>query len=444
MKKPNIIFYFSDQQRYDTLSVQVTPNLNELQKTASSFSNAFTCQPVCGPARACLQSGQYASNIGCYKNDVKLPENIDTLAKLLTAQNYDTAYIGKWHLASNGLSENYQTKPTPQSRRGGYRYWRAADCLEFTSNGYGGYVYDNDGKKCNWSGVRAEAINNFALEYLDTQYTADKPFFMFISQLDPHHQNGTDKYECPQGGGEEFKDYPIPQDLSALHGNYGSRYADYLACCKAVDTGVGRLISKLKAMNIWDNTILIYTSDHGCHFRTRNMEYKRSCHDASIHVPLIISGGEFNTGKSFDNLVSLIDLPKTILSLASAQDQPLWQGYDVRKIINGADIRDSVYIEITESQLGRAIRTQDYTYSVRARGSFGIEKPYAKKYIEDKLYDIKSDPNQLSNKIRDPKYKDVRKILRNTLIAEIKALTDQDAIILPKLTNLNVNEKLKK
>lgn len=209
MKRPNIIFYFSDQQRWDTLgcygqSLNVTPNLDRLAKEGVLFENAFTCQPVCGPARACLQSGKYATQIGCHRNALALPQNIKTLADCFHDAGYDTAYVGKWHLASNRDSytapadeENFETRAIPEERRGGYRdYWMASDVLEATSHGYDGYVFDKNGKKQEFIGYRADAINNYAIHYLQ-EYKQEKPFFLFVSQIEPHHHISTWKYELP-------------------------------------------------------------------------------------------------------------------------------------------------------------------------------------------------------------------------------------------------------
>ena len=101
MKRKNIIFYFSDQQRWDTVNEEVTPNLMKLASEGVLFENNFTCQPVCGPARACLQSGVYATQVGCYRNGIALPDTITPLAEYFNNAGYQTAYIGKWHLASD-------------------------------------------------------------------------------------------------------------------------------------------------------------------------------------------------------------------------------------------------------------------------------------------------------------------------------------------------------
>ena len=169
--RPNIIFYFSDQQRWDTLNADCMPNLTEVARDGVTFDNSFTCQPVCGPARACLQTGTYATQNGCYWNGIALPEHAKTLADHLNEAGYETAYVGKWHLASDrypGIGVHCEDSAVPKTRQGGYRdYWRAADVLEFTSHGYDGYVFDGDGNQIDFKGYRADCINDFALEYID-------------------------------------------------------------------------------------------------------------------------------------------------------------------------------------------------------------------------------------------------------------------------------------
>ena len=98
----NIILYFSDQQRYDTINEDVTPNIESMADDSIFFDNAFTCQPVCGPARACIQTGVYATQNGCYINGISMDkDNDNTLAKTLNRNGYNTSYIGKWHLAED-------------------------------------------------------------------------------------------------------------------------------------------------------------------------------------------------------------------------------------------------------------------------------------------------------------------------------------------------------
>lgn len=433
--RPNIIFYFSDQQRWDTVNETVTPNLTALAGEGVLFENSFTCQPVCGPARACLQTGQYATECGCYWNGVPLPKNIKPLASYFNEAGYETAYVGKWHLASDRLPNvgmHCEKTAIPKDMQGEYKdWWRAADVLEFTSHGYDGYIFDGDGNRIDFEGYRADCINDFALEYLE-QKTSDKPFFLFVSHIEPHHQNDHKRYEGPTETVPKFKDYPIPEDLSFLPGDYREMYPDYIAAINRLDENVGRLAEKLKEKGLYENTVIIYTSDHGSHFKTRNAEYKRSCHDSATHTPLIIAGGPFQGGRRTDCLVSLIDLPPTLLDIAGIPIPQSFSGKSIVPMLSGDAERDCVFIQISESQCGRAVRTKQYKYSVRAVGS-GVTRYKAKIYFEDYLYDLEKDPCEKVNLIRNKAYKDVRESMQALLKREMQKAGEETPIILPAL-----------
>ena len=417
--KPNIIFYFSDQQRFDTLTPDLMPNLWALSEEGTRYTNSYTCQPVCGPARACLQTGKYATQCECFKNGIALPETEKTLAHYFNENGYDTAYIGKWHLAS-GKKKHYEKIAVPKELQGGYNYWRASDVLEFTSHGYDGFVFDENGNQIDFTGYRADAINNFAIEYINNR-TEDneKPFFMFVSQLEPHHQNDHKAFEGFKETVDNYKDYPLPEDLSFFKGDYKKAYPDYLSAINRIDYNFGKLIETLKEKGLYENTVIIYTSDHGCHFKTRNIEYKRSCHESSIHTPLVIGGGAFKRGTVDDRLVSLIDLPPTMLDFADIYIPSFFSGISILEQEEKGTRRENVFIQISESQVGRAIRTEKYKYSVRALSN-GFTKKNSKVYYEDYLYDLENDPYEKMNLANDKNFKEIRKTLAKQLSDEME------------------------
>ena len=243
--RPNILIYFTDQQRADTCgcfgqSLDITPNLDRLAAEGIAFDQAFTPQPVCGPFRAILQTGRYATDIGCFRNNVMLPATVKTVADYLTEAGYETGYVGKWHLASDGDADYNQRldffrSPIPRQFRGGYTgFWRAADVLEFTSNGYGGYVFDENGNKRCFDGYRVDSLTDMALEFFD-QRDEGKPFFLTVSHLEPHHQNDARHYQGPLGSKERFRDFAVPPDLAALEGDWRDEYPDYLGACASLD-----------------------------------------------------------------------------------------------------------------------------------------------------------------------------------------------------------------
>lgn len=430
----NIIFYFSDQQRWDTVNEELTPNLMKLADEGVLFENSFTCQPVCGPARSCLQSGVYPTETGSYTNAIALPRDITPLAEYFNNAGYQTAYIGKWHLGSDkfpGVGVHCESTAIPRDRQGKYQYWRAADCLEFTSHGYDGYIFDESGNKIDFKGYRADRINDFALEYLEKKRDPNKPFFMFVSQLEPHQQNDRNCFEGYKETIEKYRDYPLPDDLTFLKGNYKEMYPDYISAINRLDYNVGRLVEKLKELGIYDDTIIIYTSDHGCHFKTRNLEYKRSCHESSTHTPLIIKGGGFEGGKRDDRLVSLIDMPPTMLSMAGIDIPDYYKGVDLTD--NSLERRKCVFMQISESQCGRAVRTDRFKYSVRDIKPSGYLHMNSRVYFEDYLYDLKKDPNEKVNLIKNPKYAHVRQELKYLLIEEMQKAGEEIPVIFPAL-----------
>lgn len=451
MNRPNIIFYFTDQQRWDTVGaygqpLNITPTLDKLAEEGVLFEEAYSSQPVCGPCRSIFQSGLYPTETGCFRNNVALPQNIKTLADYFTENDYDTAYIGKWHLASDGELEeaptiDYTITAIPPERRGGYKgFWRAADVLEFTSHGYDGFVFDENMNKCEFTGYRVDCITDYALEYLD-QYHGEKPFFMTISHIEPHHQNDHHCYEGPDGSKTRFANYQLPHDLAVLKGNADEMYPDYLGCCRSLDDNLARLIDKLKAKGLYDNTIIVFASDHGSHFMTRNRDenlngyddYKRSCHSSALHVPLVIAGGDYRGGKRIKQLVSTASLPKTFLAMAGIDVGDKMIGENLYDVVAQKDPNrlNEVFAQISESRVGRCIRTEKYLYAVTAPGKNGGEYAGSDLYQEDFLYDLEKDPYELTNLVRDPHYEQARMELREKLCKQMEIAKEPRPTIIP-------------
>ena len=438
--RENIIFYFTDQQRADTCGcfgqpLDITPNLDSLAKEGVKFDHAYSPQPVCGPCRALFQTGKYPTETGCFRNNIMLPKGVKTLADYIEEAGYETAYIGKWHLASDGELEkapviDHTITAIPKELRGGYTgFWRTADVLEFTSHGYDGYVFDENDNRIDFKGYRADCIMDMALQFFD-QYDRKKPFFMTISQIEPHHQNDHKHYEGPHGSKEKYKNFVLPGDLAALKGNAAEEYPDYLGQCASLDENLGRLIERLKEEHLYENTVIIFASDHGSHFMTRNTDshlhgyddYKRTCHAAATHVPLVIAGGAYQGGKEVEELVSTESLPKTILAIAGVDVGDAMIGENLLDVVCGkTDNRpDEGFSQISESRVGRCIRTRYYLYSVYAPDKDGGACAASDLYADDFLYDLRTDPYELNNLIHDPAYDKVRLELREKLLGWIE------------------------
>ena len=457
-KHPNIVFYFTDQQRPDTLGcygqkLDVSPVLDELAKDGVLFENAFTCQPVCGPARACLQTGRYPTETGCYVNGIGLDYDEVTIAKELGKAGYETAYVGKWHLASDFTKKIfYETSYMPLERMGGYRdYVVSCDTNELCSHSYDGYLYDCvNNKKMDFIGYRVDCVTDFAVHYLQNK-TSDKPFFLFLSHLEPHHQNDHDRFEGPDGSKERFKDYKVPEDLvnAKYEGDWKMNYPDYLGACRSIDDNLGKLIRTLKERGMYEDTIIIFTTDHGCHFRTQDGEYKRNFYDSAIKIPMVISGGAFKGGLRYDKMVSLINMPKTILEIAGVEAPECMHYPSLQTIMDDENWKEAVFYQISEAFVGRGIRTKKWKYAVHApqlqdlgeiSHEWSLEAFYemvgkssigSDTYVELGLYDLENDPHEKNNLVADQAYREVREKLCKIMIDFMMEAGEKVPVVYP-------------
>ena len=291
------------------------------------------------PGALCLQTGLYATETGCYRNSIALPSDSRTLAHYFSEAGYDTAYIGKWHLSDEGAG------PVSRAQRGGYDYWLASNVLEFTSDAYDTVMYDGDGAAQKLPGYRVDAQTDAMIRYINAHQS--RPFFLFSSFIEPHHQNHRDDYPPPVGYLERYRSRWLPPDLAALGGSAHQHMAGYLGVIRRLDEALGRLVDALISLDMLDDTIILFTSDHGCHFKTRNDEYKRSPHDASVRVPTMLYGGPFTGGGRLSQLVSLVDLPPSLLDAAGIEVPEQMQGRSILPLIKGdaTDWPDEVFIQ---------------------------------------------------------------------------------------------------
>ena len=420
IKKPNVIVFFTDQQRWDTTGLHgnpmgLTPNFDRLAREHTHAAQSFSCQPVCGPARSCLQTGLYATTTGCYRNAIPLPDSSRTLAHYFAESGYETGYIGKWHLYSKE-----STGPVPASARFGYQHWLASNILEFTSDAYSTLLYDQDEQEVRLPGYRVDALTDAAIRYVDTH--RHDPFFLFVSYIEPHHQNHLDDYPPPDGYRDRYTGGWIPPDLAALGGSTHQHLGGYYGMVKRLDEAYGRLHDALKSLELDDDTIVLFSSDHGCHFKTRNGEYKRSCHESSIRVPTSFTGPGFRGGGQLQELVSLIDLPPTLLDAAGLEVPDQMQGRSLMPLLRGGapDWPDEVFVQISEAQVGRAVRTRRWKYGVDAPDLARSDVSGADQYEEQYLYDLEVDPYELTNLIGLESHREVARVMRERLLRRIE------------------------
>jgi arylsulfatase A-like enzyme len=431
MKRPNVVVFFTDQQRWDSTGVHgnplgLTPNFDRIAKSGTHCFNSYTCQPVCGPARASLQTGLYATNAGVPTNGPAIKDGCRTLGEYFTDAGYHTGYIGKWHLSDQGAAA------VPAEKRVGYQYWLGSNALEHTSDSYFTVMYDGDGKPVELPGYRVDAVADAGIRYISDH--RNEPFFLMMSFIEPHFQNHRDDYPAPLGYEEHYRGQWTPPDLQDLEGGTAGRHlGGYWGMCKRLDEAYGRVLDALISLGLEENTIVVFTTDHACHFKTRNSEYKRSCHESSTRIPLAFTGGEFTGGGEIRDLVSLIDVPPTLLDAAGIDVPAAMEGHSIMPLVRRENVErpEEVFIQISEDIDGRAIRHGRWKYSVRHVNDEDRGNPSLTRYKEDFLYDLYADPYELDNRIGFDTLAGVTSDLRERLKAWIRKVEGVDVEILP-------------
>lgn len=435
--RPNIIVIISDQFRWDCIGayglnpLNLTPNLDRIAAEGTSFLNAITNQPVCAPSRACLFTGTYATRNGVWSNGIPLnPESV-TLAKLFRTAGYTANYIGKWHLAPENHNDPTTLGPVPKQYRGGFNdFWEGCNVMELTSHPYEGAIWDSDGKQIPFKDVyRVDFITDRGVRFLRQQ--PREPFLLVISYLEPHFQNDCNCFVAPKGYADRYKNSFIPRDLSFFPGDWQDQLPDYYGCIARVDENVGRLRQELASLRLADRTVLAFLSDHGCHFRTRNPEYKRSGHESSIHIPLVVAGPGFSGSHIVKDLVQQIDVAPTLLDSAGISIPSSMQGRSLLSLVRrtAVDWPDDVLIQISESMTARALRTPQWTYVVAQPD--GKSQESANNYVEHQLYDLFSDPHQLVNLAGRRDTREVSARLRQRLLNRMKQAGEAQPEIQP-------------
>lgn len=436
---------------YGLNPMALTPNLDAMAKRGTLFTQAITNQPVCAPSRACLWTGQYPARHGVWRNGIGIARDATTVATALRQEGYTANYIGKWHLAEN------TTGPVPPQDRGGFLdLWQASNVLEFTSHAYEGDLYDGSGKPIHFSGIyRIDFMTQLAVQFL--QNLGKEPFFLAVSYIEPHYQNDQNSAVAPKGYAERFANPFVPQDLRFFPGDWLDQLPKYYGCIARIDEAVGTILDTLKKSGLDENTIVVFTSDHGCHFRTRNTEYKRSAHESSVHVPLIVQGPGFDRSQTVHQLVSMVDIAPTILNAVGAPIPPGMQGRSALPLVEGdaGGWRNEVFIQTAEFMVGRALRTERWTYVVGVpkqqsqitsgpsdqyvqHGPHNLTggstpAPWADHYAEYQLYDLYADPHQLVNLAGRDGTLQTAETLRTRLMLRMKEIGDKPAEISPPL-----------
>jgi len=402
---PNIVFVFADQMRAQAAGFmgnkQVrTENLDRLAAGGVTFTHAVSSCPVCTPYRASLLTGKHVLSNGMLLNDVRLPVGENSIATVLAEAGYDTGYIGKWHL--DGPLRGGFTPPGP--RRQGFDYWAAA---ESTHEYLRSFYYRDDPEPIWIEGYDADHFTDLAIEYLHSR-DHGKPFCLFLSWGPPHdpYLVMPDEYMIHDPANIQLR----PNVTT----DWREAYAGYYSHVAALDRNFGRLMAALEEAGLTDDTIVVFTSDHGDMLGSQDQKRKQKPWDESIMVPFVMRWpSRCPAGHRTSALINAMDVMPTLLELAAVPVPDTVEGESFAAAALGAETCGprSAFVHSTCPFGGpqnpsppewRGIRTARYTYAKTLAG------PWL-------FYDNEADPYQLENLVDKPAYRRVQNELEDQL-----------------------------
>jgi arylsulfatase A-like enzyme len=396
---PNVLILHTDQWRAQAFGYAgdpnvKTPNIDRLSSESANISLAVAGMPVCTPHRASLMTGQFPLTHGLFMNDVQLDTNATTLAKVFADAGYATGYIGKWHLDGRGRSNFIP----PGGRRQGFQYWKALECSHnYNRSAY--YEGESPEKKF-WEGYDAIAQARDAQDYIRNQAKDEKPFLLFLSWGTPHapYHTAPEKYRQMYDSAEMQLHPNVPPEMAGM---VKKDLAGYYAHCTALDDMVGEILQTLDEQGIADNTIILFTSDHGDLLGSHRAYKKQQAYEESVRIPMLIRAPQLQASE-YRALVNSYDIMPTLLSLSGIPIPESVQGTDYSQYLKGsAPLPDTATVLSCVQPFGqwnrfdhggreyRGLRTLRYTYTRDLNGPW-------------QLFDNEKDPYQMNNLADDP------------------------------------------
>ena len=449
MKKPNIIFVFADQLRYQSCGFggdnnAITPNLDKFADNGINLTQAVSSMPVCSAFRASLLTGKYTTSTGMVINELRMNTNHKSIAHCLTEAGYNTGYIGKWHLYSNQLGNHEDVNnshiPVGADRLGFDGYWAA---YNFHHTYYGTYYHLNSKKKIfhKKNTYEPDAQTEMAIKYINKYKDNKNPFYLTLSYGTPH--DPWEKNNVPKIYYDMFKNKTLgpSKNYSNSLDPYGDNWSNehktkkkiaewmrvYYAMTTNLDWNFGRLISSIEDAGIIDNTIIIFTSDHGEMFGAHGRMKKNIFYEESIRVPFLIQWRDkLSSGLKLDTLLSTVDIMPTILGLVDVEIPKEVEGTDLSLVLRGERFEEPLFAFLMntgacaiweDGHEWRAIRDKKYTYAVY-RGSKDLPR-------KELFFDNINDPYQLNNLIDNSKYLTQVNRFRNFLSVKMNQLNDE-------------------
>ena len=483
--RPNILLICTDQQRADSLGCAgspwaVTPHLDKLAAGGVRFENCYVQSPVCSPSRASLYTGKYPSNHGLHANGVPLPPGQRLFSRLLADAGYDCGMVGKHHLSP---CDTWRTEPRqddgyrvfdwahgPNHRalENAYHRWLrtthpdvyqqvfpdtgANENTEYSNRARTGTPIDHVRPDAHYSHWVAECARDF----IDQSRDADQPFFLMANFFDPHHAFGApqafrdvinaDGIPPPSTRPGELDNKPAAQRAWSEKSYGGTApgfqdYSDaeikeiraqYAAMVALIDHEVGRILAALAASGQADNTLVVFTSDHGEMLGNHQQLLKGpQLYDDLTRVPLIVNWpGHVATEKVVSAPVQWIDLSATLLQAAGCAPPRGGQGESLLPLARGEvqSIRPWALCEYRDS----GFPTEPATYTTMLRhGDWKLivwhGEPACGSARDGELYNLATDPAELHNLFHDIAYRDKRREMKTLLLDAMESTEDRTA-----------------
>jgi arylsulfatase A-like enzyme len=415
--RPNVLFLLADQLRACSLPVygetQIhTPHIDRLEDQGVVFTNALATCPVCTPYRSMLLTGRHPQTTGHLINFVRTRHSEIGIGDVFSRAGYRTGWVGKWHLHTGSFPQVRDALDyVPEGRdRLGFEYWRG---YNFHTDYFHGSVNLDDWHVERWQGYETEALNRYAFEFMEQG--DDRPFCLFLSPHQPHwtsFQFAPDAYyaRLPEQLVLPENVPPSKRDESV------EMYRHYLAMTLAIDDMLGDLLDYLDRSGKAENTLLIFTSDHGTQVGAHGIDpwKKKMPYTESLQVPWIVRWpSTFEGGETRDVLTSPVDILPSLCGLCDIPVPRTVEGVDLSaawKGTPGAFERDAVltmnfgatYDYLVDGEEWRGVRTKRHSYV---------------RWLDGKveLYDLEADPLEMRNLAAVPEAAMLRREMENTL-----------------------------
>jgi arylsulfatase A-like enzyme len=452
LKRPNIVYLMADQLRYQSCGYAgdekaITPNIDRMASEGIDFRQAVSHMPVCSAYRASLFTGKHVSSTGMVINELRMNPDHRCFGHVLTDGGYETGYFGKWHLYANVLGRHREAKnsfvPRGKHRLGFDGYWAA---FNFHHNYYGEYYHTESLDKIRYGdGVyEPDAQTDQAIDYIEKNADSGKPFCMVVSYGTPH--DPWIKSNVPAEYYEMFKDvkFDVPPNWSDEMDPYGDAWSNtrkspekldewmrnYYAMTTNLDHNIGRVIEAIDEAGLGEDTIIVFTSDHGEMFGAQGRMKKNVFYEEAARIPFLMRcTGRIAAGQVSDVCLNTPDIMPTLLSMAGLGKKipKEVEGMDLSHVAFGSsgDEPEAAFLMNTgacamweDGHEWRALRSKDFTYAVFKGGG---KKDLPKKEL---LFDNVNDPYQMKNLVGSIGHKGTLGKFRNMLKDKMTELND--------------------